>query len=134
MNLPPSVEILRKQIDAAKDRGLEKVRNAADGTIQRLNIHIESLLKDPSKFTTHTVFSEEMPIMGRHKGNYDAFLEVLRSKLTHLGYRVEQSHDGGGMYDTVVIRWDIEKKKRYGDVGPRRSDVDFPPCTGTNIY
>lgn len=110
MNLPPSVDVLRKNIEVAKDRGLEKVRKAADGTIERLNIHIEALLKDPYKFTTHTLFSEEMPALAYHKGNYDVFLEVLRSKLTPLGYRVEQSHDGGGMYSTVVIRWDIEKK------------------------
>ena len=36
MNLPPPVDVLRKQIEVARDRSLEKPRKAADGTITPL--------------------------------------------------------------------------------------------------
>lgn len=109
MNLPPSVDVLRKQIEAARDRSLEKPRKAAEGTIERLNAHIAALLANPEKFTSHTLFSEEMPAGAYHNGNYGAYLDALATKLTPLGYRVEKSHDGGGMYSVVVIRWDFLK-------------------------
>jgi hypothetical protein len=112
MNLPPAVDVLRKQIEAARDRSLAKPRKAADGTIERLNVHLTALLANPEKFTSHTTFSEEMPANAYHGGSYAAFLDALRAKLTPLGYRVEQSHDGGGQYSTVVIRWDLEKTVR----------------------
>jgi hypothetical protein len=116
--LPPSVEVLRKWIEAAKDRGLEKVRAAAEGTIKRLNIHIESLVKNPEKFTYLNHFSEEMPLGAHHKNGYDEYLNVLRNLLNPLGYHVEQSHDGGGMYSTVIIRWDKEVPK-WGEGYPK---------------
>lgn len=109
MNLPPHVDVLRKQIEAARDRSLEKPRKAAEGTIERLNAHIAALLANPDKFTGHTLFSEEMPAGAYHNGSYAVFLDALRAKLSPLGYRVEQSHDGAGMYAVVVIRWDLLK-------------------------
>jgi hypothetical protein len=107
MNLPPSADVLRKQIEIAKDRNLEKVRKAATGTIERFNVHISELIANPEKFTYHTLYSEEMPLWAYHKNSYNDYLSILQKTLNPLGYVVEQRHDGGGMYSTVVIRWNI---------------------------
>lgn len=111
-HLPPSAKILRDQIEAARNRALEKPQKAAEGTIERFIAHISALLANPEKFTSHDLFSEQMPADAYHDGSYYDYLHALGSKLLPLGYRVEKSYDGGGMFHTVVIRWDLEKTHR----------------------
>lgn len=125
----PRVDFLRVQIADAKNRKLDKQREAGKQFLERFKQHLEKLIADPYKFTSHTTYSEEL------KGDMFAngvdptfFLEYVQAQLASLGYRVEKSHDGGGMYSTILVRWDIEKSPLK-----RSSQVDFPPCTGTNI-
>lgn len=119
MSLIPNVNLLRAQIADAKNRKYDKQREAGKQFIERFKAHIEKLIADPYQFTSHTCYVEEI------KGDmYDQntsptfFIDYVRTQLSGFGYRVEESHDGGGMYSTIIVRWDIEKpKKKYGDVG-----------------
>jgi hypothetical protein len=106
----PTAEDLRKALVVAKDKAMNPVRKAGDELIKDFSNHLVQLIANPSKFTGHTCYIKEMPAGAWHKGNYDFFLEYVRTQLPE-GYRVEQSHDGGGMYSTIVIRWDIVKVK-----------------------
>lgn len=136
--ITPNVTLLRERIANAKNRKLDKQRDASKEFIARFNSHLIRLIADPDNFASHTSYSEEIKgDMYTSGSNSDFFFQCVKGELEPLGFRVEKSHDGGGMYSTIVVRWDIEKSKRkFGDVGPpyRRNDVDFPPCTGTNIY
>jgi len=119
MSIPAAFQ-LRKMIDEAKSRHHDKQRAAAKDFITRFTSHLNKLVSDPSKFTSHTVYSEEVKgDMYTSGADSDFFFDSVKGELAPLGYRVERSHDGGGMYSTIVVRWDIETRKRnYGDVGP----------------
>ena len=43
-----------------------------------------------------------------YQGSAEATLKMLKTfnnKLNPFGYTVSFSHDGGGMYDTIVVKW-----------------------------
>lgn len=63
---------------------------------------IERSIAHPEEFTIHGYTVLEIPA-GFHPAG--KFVADVASILTPLGYEVRQSHDGGGMNDTVVIRW-----------------------------
>ena len=96
----------------AKSRELDKTREAVETFLKRFKQHLDMLLANPDKFTSHTCYVEELRGNMYVKGaDCSFFVESVKSKLSPLGYRVEKSHDGGGMYETIVVRWDIESKR-----------------------
>jgi hypothetical protein len=106
----PSVEILRASIADAKSRKFDVQREAGKQFIERFKQHLEKLLADPYRFTSHTTYSEEIKgDMYAHGTDPTFFIEYVESQLREFGYRVEKSHDGGGMYSTILVRWDIQK-------------------------
>ena len=117
MYLPITAEQLREKIDVARARKKEKQREAGKEFIGRFTGHIENLLDDPYKFTTHTVYSEELK-GDMYDSNLDPtfFIDWVANVLHPLGYRVEKSHDGGGVHETIVVRWDIERPRKFGDL------------------
>jgi hypothetical protein len=105
MNIPTAEE-LRKKIADAKDRDLQPVRDAAKKIINKFEEYIKNVLADPKRYTSHSSFSVEMPGEAYENNRAEECLfSTIRTTLP-TGYRVEKSHDGGGMYSTVVIRWD----------------------------
>lgn len=104
MKIPTAAELCKK-LEVAKELASQPVREAVDTTLTDFANHIEKLLNDPKNFTNHTIYVREIPGGAYHGGNYNLYFDCLRRKLTPLGYVVEQSHDGGGVYSTVVIRW-----------------------------
>lgn len=114
----PTVDEVLRSIALAKNKALKPVREAGDALIEQFSKHLIQLVANPSKFTSHKCFIKEMPFGAYYNGNYDYFLEYVKTQLPE-GYRVEQSHDGGGMYSTIVIRWD-EIKVRSAAPNHRR--------------
>lgn len=113
MNNIPNVTELRQKIAEAKDRKLTKVRAVGDLFIERFGLHLEALLTNPSKFTSHTSYGEEIKGDAYSDGaNADYYINYVKGVLSPLGYVVEKSHDGGGMYSTIVVRWDIVSRPR----------------------
>lgn len=109
-SIPSAIE-LRAKIGIAKNRALDPIRAAGNECIKRFKAHLEELLTDPSKFTSHTSWSEEIKGAATNS-DVDFYIGYIHSQLSPMGYRVEKSHDGGGMYSTVLIRWDIEPRPR----------------------
>lgn len=103
----PNVTTLREQIAQAKDRSLEPIRTEAEKILAGFAEHLNKLLTNPNQFTSHTCFVAKLPVEGEGTAKMEYFFRIIREKLVPLGYLVEKSHDGGGMYGTVVIRWDI---------------------------
>ena len=112
INRPPSAESIRAAIAEAKERK----HNAGEQFIARFIEHLDKLLCDPDEFTAHTYYSEDLRgAMYDTNANPDFFIGYVQTRLNPLGYRVEKSHDGVGMYSTIVVRWDISSGvKRYG--------------------
>jgi len=106
MNIPTAEE-LRKLIGEAKERDLQPVKDAAKKVVESFAKRIGELLADPKKFTSHTLFSMEMPIEAYENPRAEACFFATVKSLLPADYVVEKSHDGGGMYSTVVIRWNL---------------------------
>jgi hypothetical protein len=111
MNIPTAEE-LRKKIAVAKERNMEPVKVVAKKIVAKFAKHIETLLADPSRYTSHTLFSVEMPVeaYANHRAEECLFRTVR--ELIPSDYVVEKSHDGGGMYSVVVIRWNLPPTMR----------------------
>ena len=56
--------------------------------------------------------SVEVPIEAYN--NLPEFYQLCAEALTPLGYRCEESHDGGGMYNTLYVTWKEPFKKSRG--------------------
>lgn len=102
----PTAAELRKQLKVAKEQNFEPVRLEAQGIVEQFSGYIASILKSKNGSAT-TLFSTELPIIAYEDANEKVFFDHLKSLLPS-DYRVEKSHDGG-MYSTVVIRWDEVK-------------------------
>jgi hypothetical protein len=63
---------------------------------------IEDMVAHPEKYTCRGYSSWKVPFCREGAGS---FVARVRSLLAPLGYEVSQSHDGGGLYATVLIRW-----------------------------
>jgi hypothetical protein len=61
---------------------------------------IEDMTANPGRYTTTGHASFKVPSYPTEK-----FVAEVRSLLAPLGFRVEQSHDGGGVYATVEVYW-----------------------------
>jgi hypothetical protein len=128
MTTIPRVEFLRVQIAEAKNRSFDKQREAGKQFIERFKEHLDELIADPYQFTSHTCYSEKIEgDMYANGTDSKFFIDYVTTQLASYGYRVEKSHDGGGMYETIVVRWDIVKSKRnFGDVGPPYDHIYAP--------
>jgi hypothetical protein len=73
---------------------------------EQITPEIERHVAYPEQFTSKGHVSFQIPSHPSEK-----FVKEVRALLNPLGYLVEQSHDGGGMYATVEIYW-----------GPRADD------------
>ena len=103
MNDLPHVSDLRKMIEIANETRFLKVKLEADLTMNRLKTRIQDLLDRPEKYISHHSYIEELKVHGDDEvKKYFSYLEEV---LVPLGYSVEKSHDGGGMYSTVCIGW-----------------------------
>jgi hypothetical protein len=61
---------------------------------------IESMIANPEKYTSTNSASFQVNSYPAEK-----FVAEVAALLVPLGYGVRQSHDGGGMYATIVISW-----------------------------
>lgn len=92
-------------IALAKVRNLEPVREAAKEIVEKFADYIDRMVADPKQFTSHTLFSVEMPAVVYSVPEGEAHLFKFIREMIPADYAVEKSHDGGGMYSTVVIGW-----------------------------
>lgn len=102
----PTSGQLRDQIKLAEDTIPESMKVAIDNTMAAFIAHIAEITANPSKFTSRDAWVVEMPSGAYHGTGYDRFMAEISKILCPKGYRIEQSHDGGGMYSTLVVRWD----------------------------
>ena len=115
MNIPSAAE-LRTKLEHAKERKLKPVYDAAEKMIDDFAVHIVNLVGEPGNYTHHTSFVKEIPAAAYHNASANIFIDYIQNKLMPLGYVVEKSHDGGGLYSTVVIRWNIVKSRMTTDL------------------
>jgi hypothetical protein len=94
----------RKALDEAKDRSLDPVRLAVKDAISKVEFQMEAALAKPDNYSANPYFGDKMPIGAHYKGGYKDFLRLLSAEVAPLGYIVEESHDGGGMFATFVVR------------------------------
>jgi hypothetical protein len=107
----------RKALDEAKNRSLDPVRLAVKDALVMVEFQMKDALAKPDSYSANPYFGDKMPVGAYYKGGYKDFIRLLGAELTPLGYIVEQSHDGGGMYSTYVVRM---PEKRDSVVGPKR--------------
>jgi hypothetical protein len=107
MPVLPTAADLRVKIKDAKSKSLDVVRKEVARVLNAFAAHIEKLLADPYQFTSHSVFGFDNPNYGDLR-NKDAFYKLLKEALPS-DYLVEASHDGGGMYEVALIRWNVKK-------------------------
>jgi hypothetical protein len=63
---------------------------------------LDDRMAHPEKYTSTGGTSFPSPHYPAHE-----FVEEVAKLLQPLGFQVSESHDGGGMYATVVIRWNV---------------------------
>jgi hypothetical protein len=129
----PTAAELRKQIVVSKERDLQPLRDEAEKVILAFEKHIKSLLEKPEQFCSKTCFSYKNPNYGIGETAKNYFYECVRNGLPK-DYTVVASHDGGGMYEVLVIRWDEVKVAKRNDDRIRRNTVRLAPSTMTAAY
>jgi hypothetical protein len=63
---------------------------------------LEDRVARPEEYTGHGHSSWRVPFAPE---GVSGFVARVKKMLSPLGYEVEQSHDGGGIYDTIIISW-----------------------------
>lgn len=94
----------KEALAKAKLEDLGPVNQAAEEAIALVEKQMDKALANPTNVSCDPHFGAEMPAKAYYKGNYKAFLHALNTKLALTGWMAEESHDGGGMYATYVVK------------------------------
>ena len=101
---------LRIAIEEARNISLNHVREAVKDAMAHIEKQMEAMLANPTQYGTKPSFGDKMPAKAWHKNGYENFIALLSAELGPLGYKVVESHDGGGMYATYHVTM-IEEEK-----------------------
>lgn len=91
-------------LQKARNEDLNGVREAVKEAIATVEAQMDKALENPTNVSHSPVFGDKMPAKAFYKGKYDNFLHALNTELALTGWRAEESHDGGGMYATYLVR------------------------------
>lgn len=112
----------------AKKKDLITVHQAVDEAIALVEKQMDDAIENPKCVSNNPYFGDKMPAKAWYKGKYDAFLHELNTRLALTGWTAEQSHDGGGMYATYVVKM---APTRDSVLGPKRKIYDDLYAPGT---
>lgn len=91
-------------LEKAKKEDLTPVHEAVNEAIAIVEKQMDEAIANPTNTNMNPYFGDKMPAKAWYKGNYKAFLHALNTKLALTGWVAEESHDGGGMYATFVVK------------------------------
>jgi hypothetical protein len=110
----PTADTLTKFFSARKaaviQQDVEKLKACVDHFLTEFAGYLKDLMESPQKYTSRHCFvepiaSEVYALRVTSKSGADIFVEAVGAKLRPLGYTVIKSHDGGGIYATIVVSW-----------------------------
>jgi hypothetical protein len=105
MNNGLTIKTAAEYVAAAEIKHAEEVETEVTNFINNVVApKIEDMIDNPVKYTSSGAASFRVDYYPASK-----FVAKVASMLTPLGYGVRESHDGGGMYATVVIHWEHKK-------------------------
>ncbi len=111
----------RLALEKAKAEDLNPVREAVTEAIALVEKQMEKALDNPTNVSNDPYFGDKMPAKALYKGKYDAFLHEFNTRLALSGWMAEQSHDGGGMYATYVVKMVPVRTQKYPEPMIRRA-------------
>ncbi len=67
---------------------------------------IQSRLEQNATAGRNAYYSVNVQVPSAAYSDSKAFYSICKEELTKLGYKSEESHDGGGMYSTLAVSWE----------------------------
>ena len=100
LQIKPAAEYRIRQEEAVRANKNEFRKKAVDFINNEITPKIEN--KISTSTTTSECLSVVVPVYHRHASE---MVNEISELLLPLGYNVRLSHDGGGMYQTVIVKW-----------------------------
>lgn len=106
------------RVDSALVAAMKKVETAAvtfinEVLVPELNAHKEN----PEKYSQRNVAS--FPVPTTENINATQFVNKVRDLIGGKGFDVRESHDGAGLYATIVIDWNVKPVPTPRTIGRR---------------
>jgi hypothetical protein len=102
LKIKPASEYAAAEKGKITDKALDRLAKVVDFLNDEVTPKIEDMIANPDDYTVKGYASFRVLI------DYPAseFVKEVSSLLTPLGFTVKDSHDGAGMFATVIIQWD----------------------------